>query len=237
MPKIDHGWVTPRNMEDYYVYALYDTGGIPFYIGKGRGYRVNNHLKPSSRQEFSHKSHKINKLLKERTYIRREILSYFSNENDAYEMEEWLISYYGLVSEGGCLTNIAKNRNDTTYKTTKASNLKRSKTSSKLDEDAAKKLIAMYSENRYSQKELATIFNISETAVSSLLCGHTLAFSHLENPYKSKGKPNRLKNIYNEVITDRENGMKVRDILNKYDISKTHYYRIVNGKFTIDNTA
>ena len=40
----------------------------------------------------------------------KEIICYFDTEKTAYDYEEWLISIYGLESEGGVLTNYAKTR-------------------------------------------------------------------------------------------------------------------------------
>lgn len=41
-----------------------------------------------------------------------EIISYHDSEEDAYDTEEFLISSYGVMAEGGILTNVAKNRYD-----------------------------------------------------------------------------------------------------------------------------
>lgn len=93
-------------MNDYYIYQLrLGTSETPFYIGKGRGRRMWDHLKPSSRKNRSHKNSVINKAMKEGIPILAEIIHRDLLESDALRIEILEIKRYGRRCNGGCLTN------------------------------------------------------------------------------------------------------------------------------------
>ena len=100
--------VVPLHNDKYYVYALFKPNDYnPFYVGKGIRGRINDHFKSSNLKINNRKTGVIKKY---GNSIRREILCYFDSEQAAYDFEEYLIAYYGLIEEGGCLTNYAKTR-------------------------------------------------------------------------------------------------------------------------------
>lgn len=100
--------VFPAIKNKYYVYGLFKPGDFnPFYIGKGKNGRINDHFKPSA---LVKNTPKIGVIKKYGDSIRREILCFFDKESTAYEFEEYLIDLYKLRSEGGCLMNYAKTR-------------------------------------------------------------------------------------------------------------------------------
>lgn len=100
--------VVPCCNDRYYVYALFKPQDAhPFYVGKGKGSRINDHFKKSNLKVNNPKTGIIKKY---GGSIRREILCYFDKEESAYEFEEYLIDLYGFKSEGGYLVNYAKTR-------------------------------------------------------------------------------------------------------------------------------
>lgn len=107
MPRaLDPNRVYP-DKDRYYVYGLFKPNGVPFYIGKGKNSRINDHFNECNLRV---NSPKVGLIKKYRNSVKREVLCYFDKEESAYEFEESLIAYYGLASEGGLLANYAKTR-------------------------------------------------------------------------------------------------------------------------------
>jgi hypothetical protein len=76
----------------FYTYLWLREDGTPYYVGKGSGNRA-----------FTSWSHGVHKpVTKERIIVQE-----FDSEEDAFEAEKFLISYYGRLDLGtGCLRNL-----------------------------------------------------------------------------------------------------------------------------------
>lgn len=95
-------------MGTFYIYQLRVQGQkLPFYIGKGKGRRYDQHWKGSLLKVKSHKNHTITKALREGFDVYSEILADELDEATAFKLEVEWIAYYGRRSNGtGCLTNL-----------------------------------------------------------------------------------------------------------------------------------
>lgn len=99
--------LSPSTIEklQYYVYSLSDpsTGNI-FYIGKGRGNRINHHLL-GALDENTKESEKINKIREIQNAgleVKLDIIRHGLNEKEAFEVESAIIDTIGMDN----LTNI-----------------------------------------------------------------------------------------------------------------------------------
>jgi hypothetical protein len=91
----------------FYVYELRVEGtDHPFYIGKGTGQRITNHLTKRSLAPNSHKNQTIKKALREGHQILATILKQDLSESRAFSTEKKLIAKWGRRDlNTGCLTN------------------------------------------------------------------------------------------------------------------------------------
>jgi hypothetical protein len=97
------------NQQKWYVYQLRAaTEDLPFYIGKGKGRRKDQHFLVGKLRDGSHKSNKILKCQAEGIEVYAEILFEYDDETSAFAKEKELIKFYGRRDLGtGCLTNWA----------------------------------------------------------------------------------------------------------------------------------
>lgn len=165
----DLGMVYPENNSDYYVYALYSTNGFPFYIGKGRGRRINDHFRKSSLSHNSHKNNKICLIVQSHGFVRREILSYHADEQSAFRVEEFLISHYGLVIDGGILTNVMRNPRDIPSSIRKL--VVRHGPRSKISDEKAVAFYNLYSSKSISLTQAAMELGVSTPYLSQVFSG------------------------------------------------------------------
>lgn len=196
--------------EKFYVYALFKPASYnPFYIGKGRGQRINAHFHPANLTKNTPKTAVIKKY---GTSIKREILCYFDDENKAYDFEEYLISYYGLESEGGCLVNYAKTRFQYSDKFVEdVASKGRLNREYKYSKEIVFSVYDKYFKDKLEIYEVAESTGISENYIYYLLAGkkHKYLFEEYvnSNPFVNTEYLGR----FSRVIRKRPEAQKIKD--------------------------
>ena len=174
MKKVSPHAVKPL-VDKYYVYALFKPNSpTPFYVGKGKGDRVNQHFKPSCLKSNTPKNNTIKKY---GNSIKREILCYFDDEANAYKFEEYLISYYGIDEDGGCLVNYAKTRFQYADKFSKVASNGSKFRKRKYPDNIVIEMLSKFFFEGVTTSKLCSEYNIPKTYLISILkgikCKHT----------------------------------------------------------------
>lgn len=91
---------------DYYVYVLKRSDGSPFYVGKGKGDRINMHEWKAKRGDVSHRSRIIRKEWSLGRTIQKEKIAIRLSHDQAVSLEKNLIEKFGRRNKGGPLVNL-----------------------------------------------------------------------------------------------------------------------------------
>ena len=239
--------VPPQCKDKYYVYALCRPNGLPFYVGKGKGERINDHFKPSNLKVNSPKTGKIKHYGNQ---VKREILCYFNDEQKAYEYEEWLISFYGLESEGGVLANYAKTRFEYSDRFSKDVSAKGHLSRKRVyPDELIKQALKLYFEDCLTSYEVSTITKIPRSYLNYCFKGlknkkiyqenigitikknrdytADLKSYKLKKPKRENHKLVRLRERTDIVTNLRQLGYSYQQIVNETGIPKTTVARIL----------
>lgn len=229
----DKGWVRPKDMNTFYVYALFDENNVIYYIGKGKGYRINNHVKPSNISSQSYKNNKTKQCLSKIGFVRREILSYHEHEKDAYEMEEYLINAYGVFTEGGVLTNMCKSREH--IPAFVRERLQKTDRKSSLDFSILLEKHSLYLAGELSIADVAKQLGKSSGYISAVFSGRAL--KHLSLQGVGMNKKVHPLSLKERVLFLRSGGMSYSLICKDTGLPKTTVARIIKEKASGNGTS
>jgi hypothetical protein len=82
-------------LPEFYVYALCDQAAIPFYIGKGKGARIERHEKKAANGANTYTARKIRSIWSGGGEVQRQILWSGLTEQEAFENERFAIATLG----------------------------------------------------------------------------------------------------------------------------------------------
>lgn len=169
--------------DGWYTYGMF-IAGIPFYIGKGSGYRALNHFSPSLRKDRSWKTSMINKY---EDLIEVIILSTHSCEKEAFDTEEFLIRQYGRRTEGGLLVNLTDGGGGVSGTiVTEEAKQKRARSRLRFDPDLFREALKSYYLDGMSQSEVCEFYKITQTKFSRAIRGKTQTLTSVLNEFKSE---------------------------------------------------
>lgn len=192
----------------YYVYALFKRGEVnPFYVGKGINNRINQHFMESSLKRENNR--KSNTIRKHYDTIRREILCYFDTEEAAFDFEEYLINYYKLVEDGGCLFNIAKSRHEFPLESREIVSKKKIERTIVYPEEEVLALYRNYFEKRKTKRESVEGTTIPRGYASAIVRGER--FKGLYDKYITSGIVKNLRKEEDDFIRKGPENQKVSD--------------------------